>query len=89
MNCNKWLSRIELQANFPQPMLQDVDFKFQPPAMFPFSVFPAKVVTLKVVHPLKIYQNTTFYGPTSTGSCKFQIHLKSLNVRHVGMVAAT
>jgi hypothetical protein len=62
---NKWRSRIELQAYFPQPMLQNVNFKFQPPTMFPFFVL-ANVVLLKVVHPLKIYQNTKFQGPTLT-----------------------
>jgi hypothetical protein len=40
---------------------QNVNFKFQPPAKFPFL---AKVVTFKVVHPLKAYYNTKFHGPT-------------------------
>jgi hypothetical protein len=30
--------------------------------------FSAKVVSVKVVHPLKIYQNTKFHGPTLTGA---------------------
>jgi hypothetical protein len=62
---NKWHSRIELQAYFPQPILQNVNFKFQPSTMFLFFAF-AKVVLLKVVHPLKIYQNTKFQGPALT-----------------------
>jgi hypothetical protein len=47
--------------------------------------FFAKAVLLRVVHPLKIYQNTQFRGP----KLKFYINLKSFNVRHFGMVAAT
>jgi hypothetical protein len=30
--------------------------------------FLAKVVSLKVVHPLKIYQNTTFHCPSLNGA---------------------
>jgi len=36
--------------------------------MFVFFLFFAKVVLLKVVHPLKIYQNTKFHGPTLSGA---------------------
>jgi hypothetical protein len=45
------------------------------------------MVLLKVVHPLKIYQETKFHGPTLTGA-SFE-SLRSLNVRHFGMVEAT
>jgi hypothetical protein len=31
-----------------------------------FNFQPAKMVSLKVVHPLKIYQHTKFHGPTLT-----------------------
>jgi hypothetical protein len=44
---------------------QNVNFKFQPPAMLVFFVF-RKVVLLKVVHPFYVYQYTTFHGPTLT-----------------------
>jgi hypothetical protein len=37
--------------------IKNVKFKFQLPSMFVFLVF-AKVVLLKVVHPLKTYQHT-------------------------------
>jgi hypothetical protein len=42
-------------------------FKFQPSAMFPFFVF-AKVVSLKDVHPLKIYSSIKLHGPALTGA---------------------
>jgi hypothetical protein len=35
--------------------------------MFVFLIL-AKVVSLKVVHPLKIHQNTEFHGPTLSGT---------------------
>jgi len=41
--------------------------KFNRPPCSYFSFF-AKMVLLKVVHPLKIYQNTKFHGPTLTGT---------------------
>jgi hypothetical protein len=46
-------------------MKQNVNFKYQPPAVFVFFV---KMVFTKVVHPLKIYQNTKFHGPTLSGA---------------------
>jgi len=42
----------------------NVNFKFQQPSLF---FFGAKLILLKVVHPQKIYQQTEFRGPTSTG----------------------
>jgi len=35
--------------------------------MFVFFVY-RKIVSLKVVHPLKIYQNKKFHGPTLSGA---------------------
>jgi hypothetical protein len=40
------------------------NFKFQQPVMFVFLVFRKSDL---VVHPLKIYQHTKFYGPALTG----------------------
>jgi hypothetical protein len=62
-------------------MLQNVNFKIQPPAMFPFFTS----VSLKVVHILKIYQNTIFHGPALTGAN----FTSTSNVCYFGMVAAT
>jgi hypothetical protein len=42
---------------------QTVNFKYQPPTMFVFFLFYAKIVLLKVVHPLNTYQNTKFHNP--------------------------
>jgi len=44
-----------------------VNFKFQPSAVFVFLV-SRKNGVIKVVHPLKIYQDTKFHGPTLTGA---------------------
>jgi hypothetical protein len=44
------------------------------------------VVSLEVVHPLKIYQNTKFHGLALTGASFTST--SSLNVGHFGMVAA-
>jgi hypothetical protein len=44
-----------------------MNFNIQLAAMFVFFVFE-KMVLLKVVHPLKIYEYTTFHGPTLTGA---------------------
>jgi hypothetical protein len=41
---NKWSSRIELRAYFPHPMLQNVNFKFQPHTMFVFFVFSKSIL---------------------------------------------
>jgi hypothetical protein len=46
---------------------QTVNFSIQTAAMFVFFSL-IKVVLLKVVHPLKIYQYTKFHGPTLTGA---------------------
>jgi hypothetical protein len=43
---------------------QNVNVKYQLPAMFVSLLFFTKIVFLKVLRPLKIYQNTEFYGPT-------------------------
>jgi hypothetical protein len=45
---------------------QTINFNIQTAAMFVF--FLTKMVSLKVVHPLKIYQNTKFHGPTLIGA---------------------
>jgi hypothetical protein len=56
-NCNgPWVFSIK----------QNMNFNFQPAATFIFVVFDKKMVLLKVVHPLKIYQHTKFHGPTLT-----------------------
>jgi hypothetical protein len=68
-------------------MLQNIISDFQPSAMFPFFAF-LKSGLIKVVLPFKMYQNKKCHGPTLTDA-SFYIHLKSLNVRHCGMVAAT
>jgi hypothetical protein len=44
-----------------------MNFNIQTAAMFVFFVFE-KMVLLKVVHPLKIYQYTKFHVPTLTGA---------------------
>jgi hypothetical protein len=44
-----------------------MNFNIQTAAMFVF-LFLTKMVLLKVVHPLKIYQYTKFRGPTLTGA---------------------
>jgi hypothetical protein len=49
----------------PQNKLWILTFKRPPCSYF---LFLTKTVLLKVVHPLKIYQYTTFYGPTLTGT---------------------
>jgi hypothetical protein len=46
---------------------QNVNVKYQPPAMFVSFLFCTKKVFLKVLCPLKIYQNTEFYGPMLSG----------------------
>jgi len=51
--------------------------------MFPF--FVSSKSGLKVVHPLKIYQNKISWPYVDW--CKLYIHLKSLSVRHFGMLA--
>jgi hypothetical protein len=45
------------------------------------------MVLLKVVHPLNIHHSTTFHGPTLTVA-SFS-HIRSLNIRHFGMLEAT
>jgi hypothetical protein len=42
------------------------EFNIQTAAMFVF--FLTKMVLLKVVHPLKIYQYKKFHGPTLSGA---------------------
>jgi hypothetical protein len=44
-----------------------MNFNIQLAAMFVF-LFLTKMVSLKVVHPLKIYQYTKFHGTTLTGA---------------------
>jgi hypothetical protein len=50
-------------------MKLNANFNTQAPIMFIFFFILSKVVLLKIVHPLKVYQNTNFYGPTLTGAC--------------------
>jgi hypothetical protein len=45
-----------------------MNFNIQTAAMFVFFLFLTKMVSLKVVHPVKIYQYTIFHGPTLTGA---------------------
>jgi len=68
-------------------MLQNVNFKFKPPAMFPFFVFRKSglIKSCSSSEDLSEYKISWSY----VDWCKFYIHLKSLNVRHFGMVAAT
>jgi hypothetical protein len=42
---------------------QNTNFNIQTAAMFVFFDFD-KMVELKVVHPLKVYQHTKLHGPT-------------------------
>jgi hypothetical protein len=65
-----------------------MNFNIQLAAMFVFFVFLTKMILLKVVHPVKIYQYTKFHVATLTGA-SFANHLRSLNVRHLGMVEGT
>jgi hypothetical protein len=53
-----------------------------------YFLFLTKMVSLKVVHPLKIYQYTK-PSCSHVDWCKFCIHLRSLNVRHSGTVEGT
>jgi hypothetical protein len=46
---------------------QNMNFNIQAAAIFVYFIL-TKMVLLKVVHPLKIYQYTQFHGPTLTGS---------------------
>jgi hypothetical protein len=46
---------------------QTMNLHIQTTAMFVF-LFLTKMVLLKVVHPLKIYQYTKFHGSTLTGA---------------------
>jgi hypothetical protein len=83
----KWRSRIELRDYFLWRVLQNVNFKFKPPAIFPFFVFRKSGLIKSCSSPedLSEYKMSWSYVEW----CKFYIHLKSLNVRHFGMVAAT
>jgi hypothetical protein len=47
---------------------QTMNINIQTAAMFVFFLFLTKIILLKVVHPLKIYQYTKFHGPTLTGA---------------------
>jgi hypothetical protein len=68
------------------PMEQNtINYKFKPPSTSVFLV-SQKMVLLKVVLPLNIYRNTKVQSRIDW--CKFCIHLRSLNVRHFGMVEA-
>jgi hypothetical protein len=44
---------------------KNADFNYEPPSMFVFLVF-RKIVSLKVILPLKGYQNIKFHGSTLT-----------------------
>jgi hypothetical protein len=46
------------------------------------------MVSLKVVHALKVYQHAKYHGPTFSGA-SFFIHLRNMNFHHFGMVEAT
>jgi len=52
-----------------------------------FFVF-TETVLLKFFHPLKVCQNTKFLGFILTGA-SLCIHVRSLNICHVGTVGAT
>jgi hypothetical protein len=58
-------------------------FNIQPLSTFVLLVFHENGI-IRSFHPLKIYQNTKFMVPRN-----FFVHLRSLNVRHFGMVEAT
>jgi hypothetical protein len=45
---------------------QNMNFNIQTAAMFVF--FLTKMILLKVVHPLKVYQYTKYHGPMLTGA---------------------
>jgi hypothetical protein len=66
---------------------KNVNFKLQPLAMFVFFVFRknALVKSCSSSEGLSEYKIPWYYVEW----CKFYIHLKSLYVRHFGMVAAT
>jgi hypothetical protein len=74
-------SSVEVQRLMISLHKTKFELTFNRPSCSYFSFF-AKVVSLKVVHPLKIYQNTECHGPTLTAA-------RSLNVRHFGMVSGT
>jgi hypothetical protein len=58
LRTHKWRLRIELRACYKMLILG-----FSHPPCSKFSIF-VKVVPVKVVHRLKIYQNTKFHVPT-------------------------
>jgi hypothetical protein len=60
-------SFVEVQASWVLSTEQNVNFKFQPPAIF-VLLFSREVGLLKVVYPLKIYQHTKLHGPTLNGA---------------------
>jgi hypothetical protein len=68
-------------------MLVNVHFKFQPPSMFPFFVFRkcCLIKSCSTSEGLSEYKITWPYVEW----CRLRIHLRSLHVRHFGMVAAT
>jgi hypothetical protein len=47
---------------------QAMNVNIETVAMFVFFLFLTKIILLKVVHHLKIYQYNTFHGPTLTGA---------------------
>jgi hypothetical protein len=65
-------------------MLQNVNFKFKLPAMFPFFVFRknAPIKSCSSSEDLSEYKISGYY----VDWCKFYTHLKSLNVGHFVMV---
>jgi hypothetical protein len=63
---NKWCSRWNSETTFLSPCYRMSILNFNSPPCFHYSFF-AKVVSLKVVYPLRIYQNVTLHGPTLIG----------------------
>jgi hypothetical protein len=68
-------------------MLQNVNFKFQKPAMFLFFVFHKSGLIKSCSSSEDLSEHKMSWSYVDW--CKFYTHLKSLNVRYFGMVAAT
>jgi hypothetical protein len=57
------VQELSSEPTFLSPCYEMLILNFNRPPCSHFSFF-AEVVSLKVVHHMKIYQNTEFHGPT-------------------------
>jgi len=68
-------------------MLQNVNFKLKPAAIFPFLFFPKIGLIKSCLSSEDLSEYKILWSYVDWG--KFYIHLKNLNVCHFGMLAAT